>query len=76
MTAEQARNRAKKSIVKNLMKGIYDIIGRAADRERFSVTVPLPVEGDCIIKELRSKGFEVLVVSNTQIRIGWLKECS
>lgn len=76
MTAEQARNRTKKSIVKNLMKGIYDKIGRAADCERYSITTPLPVEGEQIIKELESKKFEVLLVSNTQIRISWLKEIS
>lgn len=71
MNAQQARKRTQKAVLKNLMKGIYDKIGRASDCERYSITATLPVEGEQVIKELELKEYRVLRVSNTQIRISW-----
>jgi hypothetical protein len=74
MTAAQARKRSKSATLKHLMQGIYDQIGRAADKERYSLAITLPVEGDEVINVLGLKKFEVERAGKSQIRISWLKE--
>ena len=76
MNAKQANARAKRAIVKNLLKGIYDKIGRAADLERFSIVVPLPVEGTEVLDKLRADHFHIIELpvklgKPAQIRISW-----